>query len=57
MPLVSSRLPHLEKFMPVKAFAAMAASEGVSGFACDYVGQMPYAKHYGTFPTYHVHRA
>jgi class 3 adenylate cyclase/tetratricopeptide (TPR) repeat protein len=40
-----------------QAFAAMAASEGVSGFACDYVGQMPWAKHYGTFPTYHVHRA
>lgn len=38
-----------------QAFAAIAASEGVSEFACDYVGQMPWAKHYGTFPTYHVH--
>lgn len=39
-----------------QAFAAIAASEQVQGFACDYVGQMPWAKHYGTFPTYHVHR-
>lgn len=38
-----------------QAFAAIAASEGVSEFSCDYVGQMPWAKHYGTFPTYHVH--
>jgi len=40
-----------------QAFAAMAASENVQAFACDYVGQVPWAKHYGTFPTYHVHRA
>ena len=39
-----------------QAFAAMAASENVQAFACDYVGQVPWAKHYGTFPTYHVHR-
>ncbi|HEY9879863.1 MAG TPA: TRAFs-binding domain-containing protein [Leptolyngbyaceae cyanobacterium] len=40
-----------------QAFAEIAASEGVSEFSCDYVGQMPWAKHYGTFPTYHVHPA
>jgi class 3 adenylate cyclase/tetratricopeptide (TPR) repeat protein len=39
-----------------QAFAAIAASENVQTFACDYVGQVPWAKHYGTFPTYHVHR-
>ncbi|UBF29090.1 TRAFs-binding domain-containing protein [Kovacikia minuta CCNUW1] len=39
-----------------QAFAAIAASEGLKSFTCDYVGQMPWAKHYGTFPTYHVRR-
>ncbi|MBD0336212.1 MAG: hypothetical protein ICV62_12040 [Cyanobacteria bacterium Co-bin13] len=38
-----------------QAFAAIAASEGVNEFSCDYVGQMPWAKQYGSFPTYHVH--
>jgi class 3 adenylate cyclase len=35
-----------------QAFAALAAAEGVADFACEYVGQMPLAKGYGTFPTY-----
>lgn len=39
-----------------QAFAAMAASEKVQSFTCDYVGQVLWAKHYGSFPTYHVHR-
>ncbi len=39
-----------------QAFAAISASEGLKRFTCDYVGQMPWAKEYGTFPTYHVHR-
>lgn len=39
-----------------QAFSAIAASEGIREFACDYVGQMPWAKHYGTFPTFHVHQ-
>ena len=39
-----------------QAFAAMAASEGVKEFTCDYVGQTPLAKSYGTFPTYHLRR-
>lgn len=39
-----------------QAFAAMVASEGVKEFTCDYVGQTPLAKSYGTFPTYHVRR-
>lgn len=39
-----------------QAFAAIATSEGVQDFTCDYVGQMPWAKHYGTFPTYHIRR-
>ncbi|MFQ5793680.1 MAG: RyR domain-containing protein [Candidatus Bipolaricaulia bacterium] len=37
-------------------FAALAAAERISDFTCDYVGQTPLAKGYGTFPTYHVHR-
>jgi len=39
-----------------REFAAIASSEGVEDFACDYVGQTPLAKGYGTFPTYHVRR-
>ncbi|RZM76629.1 TRAFs-binding domain-containing protein [Leptolyngbya iicbica] len=39
-----------------QAFTALAASEAVSTFTCDYVGKTPYAKQYGTFPTYHVCR-
>ncbi|HKO59975.1 MAG TPA: TRAFs-binding domain-containing protein [Pyrinomonadaceae bacterium] len=37
-------------------FAALAAAQNVSEFSCDYVGQTPLAKGYGTFPTYHVRR-
>ncbi len=37
-------------------FATLAAAKGVTEFACDYVGQTPLAKGYGTFPTYHVRR-
>lgn len=39
-----------------QAFAALAAAQHVDEFTCDYVGQTPLAKGYGTFPTYHVHR-
>lgn len=39
-----------------QAFAALASSMGVQDFTCDYVGQIPFAKGYGTFPTYHVRR-
>ncbi len=37
-------------------FAALAAAQFVAEFGCDYVGQTPLAKGYGTFPTYHVRR-
>ena len=37
-----------------QAFAAIASSESITDFSCEYVGQTPYAKQYGTFPTYHV---
>lgn len=37
-----------------QAFAALAAAQGVKDFTCDYVGQTPLAKGYGTFATYHV---
>jgi Adenylate and Guanylate cyclase catalytic domain/MAP3K TRAFs-binding domain len=36
------------------AFAALAKAEGVSEFACSYVGPMTLAKGYGRFPTYLV---
>jgi class 3 adenylate cyclase len=39
-----------------QAFAALAAAQAVSEFTCDYVGQTPLAKGYGTFPTFHVRR-
>ena len=34
-----------------QAFAALTVAEGVTDFTCDYVGQTPMAKGYGTFPT------
>jgi len=37
-----------------EAFAALAAARNASSFSCDYVGQTPMAKGYGTLPTYHV---
>ena len=39
-----------------QAFAALAAAQGVKEFTCDYVGQTPLAKGYGTFATYHVRK-
>lgn len=40
-----------------EAFAALAAAHRATGFICDYVGQTPMAKGYGTLPTYHVRSA
>lgn len=37
-------------------FAALAAAERIGEFKCEYVGQTPLAKGYGTFPTFHVRR-
>ena len=37
-----------------EAFAALAAAQRSHNFTCDYVGQTPMAKGYGSFPTYHV---
>lgn len=39
-----------------EAFACLAVAEGINRVAFDYVGQMPMAKNYGSFPTYHVRR-
>jgi len=33
-------------------FADLVAAEGVADFACDYVGEIEWAKNYGCFPTY-----
>ncbi len=35
-------------------FAALAAAQRITDFRCEYVGQLPLAKGYGTFGTYHV---
>ncbi|MDQ1559948.1 MAG: hypothetical protein QOD32_3008 [Pyrinomonadaceae bacterium] len=57
-----SRAARLEPITPPgqvyasQAFAALAAAQRVADFTCDYVGQTPLAKKYGTFPTYHVRR-
>ena len=40
-----------------QGFAALAAAQGIKEFTCDYVGQTPLAKGYGTFATYHVRSA
>jgi adenylate cyclase len=39
-----------------RAFAALAQAEQVTRFRCDYVGQTPLAKEYGTLPVYVVRR-
>ncbi|HEV2802125.1 MAG TPA: TRAFs-binding domain-containing protein [Pyrinomonadaceae bacterium] len=57
-----SRAARLEPITPPgqvyasQAFAALSAASRVADFTCDYVGQTPLAKKYGTFPTYHVRR-
>ncbi len=38
-------------------FAALASFHGITGFACDYVGQIPFPKGFGAYPIYHVRRA
>ncbi len=39
-----------------EAFAAISLAEGTSDFSCDYVGRIPLAKSFGTFPMYHLRR-
>jgi class 3 adenylate cyclase len=39
-----------------EAFAALSAVRCADSFVCEYVGQIPLAKGYGTFPAYHVRR-
>jgi class 3 adenylate cyclase len=39
-----------------EAFAALSAAQCTRDFICDYVGQTPMAKGYGTLPMYHVRR-
>jgi class 3 adenylate cyclase len=57
-----SRAARLEPITPPgqvyasQAFAALASAQLVTNFTCDYVGQTPLAKQYGSFPTYHVRR-
>jgi class 3 adenylate cyclase len=57
-----SRAARLEPITPPgqvyasEAFAALAAAQRTHNFTCDYVGQTPMAKGYGTLPIYHVRR-
>jgi hypothetical protein len=37
-----------------QAFAALSAMGGFEDFSCEYVGQIPLTKGYGTFPMYHL---
>jgi hypothetical protein len=39
------------------SFAALAAAQRAKGFSCEYVGVVPLAKHYGSFPLYHLRSA
>src|SRR5262249_35244776 len=58
-----SRAARIEPVTPpgevyaTEEFAAAAAARRVSAFVCEYVGQVPLAKLYGSFPTYHVRPA
>lgn len=36
-------------------FAAISCAENVQSYCCDYVGQIPLAKKYGTLPLYHLY--
>jgi class 3 adenylate cyclase len=55
-----SRAARLEPITPPgqvyssEAFAALSAAQRTKDFTCDYVGQTPMAKGYGTLPAYHV---
>ena len=57
-----SRAARIEPITPAchvyasEAYAALLACEQVHDLACDYVGETPLAKRYGTFPVYHIRR-
>ncbi len=57
-----SRAARIEQITPPgrvyasRAFAALAAAEGLDDFACEYAGRKPLPKGYGTFPVYHLLR-
>jgi class 3 adenylate cyclase len=38
-------------------FASLIVASNVAEITCDYVGTLPLAKGYGTFPMYHVRRS
>jgi class 3 adenylate cyclase len=58
-----SRAARIEPIVPPsevyasEAFAALSAAQRTPDFTCDYVGQTPMAKGYGTLPMYHVRRS
>jgi hypothetical protein len=57
-----SRTARIEPITPegavyvTEAFAAVLASSGTSDFTCEYVGQVPAAKHFGTMRMYSLRR-
>jgi class 3 adenylate cyclase/tetratricopeptide (TPR) repeat protein len=40
-----------------ESFAALSANEGGGTFVCEYVGRVPLAKAFGTFPLFHLKRS
>jgi len=58
-----SRAARIEPVTPegavyvTEAFAAVLATTGLNEFVCEYVGQVPAAKHYGTMRMYSLRRA
>jgi hypothetical protein len=57
-----SRAARIEQITPPgsvyasRAFAALAAAEGLDEFVCEYAGRKPLPKGYGTFPVFHLIR-
>jgi len=60
---VGSHVVHAARIEPItpasqvyasQAFASLAATARVKDFRCDYVGDIPLAKGFGSSPTYHV---
>ena len=58
-----SRAARIEPVTPegavyvTEAFAAVLATTGLTQFVCEYVGQVPAAKHYGTMRMYSLRRS
>jgi class 3 adenylate cyclase len=52
---IEQETPHGEVYAS-QEFAALAAEENITDFACEYAGRLPLAKGFGTFPLFHLRR-